>query len=159
MVWLKDEKCRIRNLATVYFNSNMVWLKVECRSFHPEVPFAFQFQYGLIKSLISAKKLNRKYIFQFQYGLIKRQDGLDWLEDRQRNFNSNMVWLKALLKDKPNPYLSRFQFQYGLIKSQALIVISPVKSVFQFQYGLIKRQRTGRKYKRGKKISIPIWFD
>ncbi len=101
-----------------YFNSNMVWLKDIQEENVAENILKFQFQYGLIKRIESnlrkrkrkkfqfqygliKRKFNgvRKLVslpFQFQYGLIKRKSKLLWPEGFTKNFNSNMVWLKAI---------------------------------------------------------------
>jgi len=80
----------------LYFNSNMVRLKVPAdRDTAVQSPL-FQFQYGSIKRKLKKDIQTYLHIFQFQYGSIKSKL-LRLFSVLSTYFNSNMVRLKAFL--------------------------------------------------------------
>ena len=107
--------------------------------------------------------------------------GIDTIRELRKNFNSNMVRLKAPKSHKKSYIVAQFQFQYGSIKrtlqagtavtgtvfqfqygsikSTNAIKSGNVVEIFQFQYGSIKRIKSKVKTAIVSNISIPIWFD
>ena len=117
MVWLKVN-CIFFNFSFFEdFNSNMVWLKGWVASWYSEAPHHFNSNMVWLKDKKQLETKQKLIVFQFQYGLIK----------------SKYVGSECKICE----FL--FQFQYGLIKRSTPKVSALISEIFQFQYGLIKR--------------------
>ena len=81
----------------------------------------FQFHYGSIKREPELKPSVTTLQFQFHYGSIK---SLKWIdsEEKELNFNSTMVRLKAFRLLQELSCSQSFQFHYGSIKRIFLLI-------------------------------------
>ena len=94
----------------------MVWLRGFSKLSPASWSTAFQFQYGVIKSVLHVQLEGTLLKFQFQYGVIKRL-AVCSTASVHINFNSSMVWLRENRRISFRKFKKLFQFQYGVIKS------------------------------------------
>ena len=92
MVRLKGYSIIRLNKSVVYFNTNMVRLKVEAR-FNTVSVVSFQYQYGAIKGENPNYSIDNESKFQYQYGAIK-----------------------GIISQSDTTPSEGFQYQYGAIK-------------------------------------------
>ena len=139
------------------FNSNMVRLKVEYLPLTIRVIFAFQFQYGSIKSIMALSQAAATIAFQFQYGSIKRC-GHRTRCDASAQFQFQYGSIKSLHPPNPHHIVECFNSNMVRLKGQDLLDLCTHTRCFNSNMVRLKAC-CSLLTPRAQVVSIPIWFD